>query len=162
MCNLKFSGKKKGYIITLSVLIVLTLSFIWGNSLLSKSASANTSGGVYNFFKPIIDFIFGEGNFTHAHFRKLAHFSEFFVLGVEIYLLFRVIYGNIRCKVITILLLGFFAGLIDESLQIISSRGASFLDVLIDFLGYSFAIIISMIFSIVIYKIKHRKCLKAQ
>ena len=148
------SKRKSVFIIILWVFIVLTVGFIWGNSLQSTTNSAQTSSGVYTFFKPLLDFVFGKNNFTHTHFRKLAHFAEFFVLGIEIYLLFRVKYGNIRCKIITIVLIGFFAGLIDESLQVLSSRGASMLDVLIDFSGFCSAVILSILATITIYKIK--------
>ena len=75
---------KKIKIIITSLLLGCTLLFIFVNSCLSKQTSGNESGALFELVKPIFDFIFGKGVITHQIFRKLAHFSEFALLGLEI------------------------------------------------------------------------------
>lgn len=134
-------GKKTGIII-FSVLIALTLAFIWGNSAVSKNASAAGSSRVYNALKGALDFIFGEGVITHSVFRKLAHGGEFMLLGLEICAL-RLFLGGAGIRGFAALLpYGLFVAVADESIQILSERGSSVTDVLIDYCGYLTALLI--------------------
>ena len=144
------SNKRKIFAVILSVLIVLTLWFIFGNSLKSQSASVVSSGGVFEKVKPLFSAIFGEGIITHSIFRELAHFAEFFVLGLEVSVLCLVtlkLKGKMQAPVYFI---GLVVALIDESLQFLTDRGPEIIDVIIDFSGYltAVAFIILVIVSI--------------
>lgn len=148
-------GKKLKIIIT-SVVIALTLAFIWGNSAVSVAQSGQSSGGVYGSVKPALDKIFGEGVITHHVFRKTAHLVEFFCLGIEVCLLYYFIYGIKPSKLSEIFLCGLAVAVIDESIQILSSRGSDVFDVLIDFIGFAIAVGLSNLAFIAIKKIKEK------
>lgn len=129
-------GKNKIAAAVTGVLIVVTLGFIWGNSCLSIAASGKESEGVFSKLKPVFDFLLGEGTVSHSLFRKLAHAAEFFLLGAEISLLYFFSGASAIKKVFEILFSGLFTAVIDESIQILSLRGSSVKDVLIDFSGF--------------------------
>ncbi len=144
------SKTRKIFAFLLSFTILLTLIFIWGNSLKTVTESGEQSGEVYSAFTPLLNFIFGEGTITHSMFRKLAHVFEYFVLGVQAFTLILVIKG---LKWITLLLglpFGIFVGVIDECLQLISKRGASVTDVFIDLIGFILSGLIMAILTLII------------
>ena len=106
-----------------AVLIIITLAFIWSNSLLNREYSTMESNWVLELFS----LIFGSGAVSEHFIRKLAHFAEFAFLGAELYVFF----GKYRLSVSH----GLFAALADESLQMLSDRSAEVKDVLLDFSG---------------------------
>ena len=118
--------------------------------MMSRAQSAKESAKVYETVKPVFDRAFGEGVVTHDILRKMAHFFEFFVLGLEIGVLFCLLKTMNPKWLAMVLPFGFLVGGIDETIQIFSKRGASFLDVLLDFSGYLLAI---MLFYAVYYLI---------
>lgn len=144
------SKKKRLGIIVLSILTVLTLAFIFGNSMANKSQSSEISSGVYDVFKPFFDRIFGENVITHAVIRKLAHMGEFFILGIEVCSLFILIFINTIKSFLLSLPIGLIVGIIDETIQIFSNRGASIIDVLIDYSGYMILWIIYFVICIIV------------
>lgn len=149
--------KKKILVIITSILLGLTLIFIWGNSCLSKAESTQQSTGVYNLVKPILDAIFGKDVITKNIFRKIAHATEFCLLGLEIVILYFLIHGINVKKLSEIISSGLFVAVIDESIQILSNRGPMISDVLIDFSGYVFGLIIFYLTAFIIYKIMTSK-----
>jgi len=74
----------------LTALLIITLMFIWGNSLLSREYSGNESMRIVVF----LERFFGEGNVSEHLVRKLAHFLEFSALGAELFGMFR----NCKCS----------------------------------------------------------------
>jgi len=141
------SKSKKIRITVLSVLIALTVGFIWINSCFSKAVSSGESEGLFKLIKPIFDAIFGEGVITHGFFRKMAHFGEFGLLGIEINLLYIELFGENRKKIFQAVRLGLYVALIDETIQVLSSRGPAIVDIWIDFAGYVTAtLLLHMIF----------------
>ena len=148
-------------IVIVSIAIALTLWFIFSNSLTPSAKSLETSEGIYEQVKDPVEAVVGEGKVTHSVFRKMAHFFEFFVLGVEVALLFTLIFGLKLKNLIWILISGITVGIIDESLQNISKRTASVTDVFIDLAGFTLAVIISYgiyaLFKLVKKKIKSNK-----
>lgn len=121
----------------LAVAIVLTLSFIFGNSALPQKESAELSGRLLS----LLQSIFGKDNafarFLATYIRKLAHFAEFGLLAFEVFLLSRVRHFPPLPSALLSLPLGFLVAAADETLQIFTGRGASFIDVLIDFCGFA-------------------------
>ena len=67
----------------LAVFIVLTLVFIWGQSVMDRELSSEESGFVMRLVTPVLELIVGRGNVTEHMVRKLAHFCEFALLGAE-------------------------------------------------------------------------------
>ena len=113
----------------LRFLLIVTLCFIWGNSLLSRDDSAALSQGLTAWLRSI-------GIPVTDHFvRKLAHFCEFGLLGVELMLLFWLRSGLRLRELCLSALAAFLAAAIDETIQIFTGRGAQIKDVLLDFTG---------------------------
>ncbi len=129
-------------IVIVSIAIALTLWFIFSNSLTPSSKSLETSEGIYEQVKDPIEAVVGQGKVTHAVFRKMAHFFEFFVLGVEVALLFTLLFGLKLKNLIWIFISGIMVAIMDEGLQNFSKRTASVTDVFIDIAGFMLAVII--------------------
>ena len=72
----------------LAVLILLTIVFIWGHSLMSREDSSKESDWVRQLLTPVLELLVGEGNVTEHLVRKLAHFCEYALLGLELLLFF--------------------------------------------------------------------------
>lgn len=126
--------------IILVVLIVLTLLFIWSSSLENAERSSDKSAAVVEVVKPIVDpkDKIDDGLFVNI-VRKLAHFTEFALLGAEVYLLFMTFD---RWKKMTLpsfalpIGLSFICAVTDELLQLTSDgRSCEFLDIMIDLGG---------------------------
>lgn len=124
----------------LAILIVLTLAFIWSNSLENAEVSSDKSGKVIEIVKPIVD---PEDKIDDDMFvnivRKLAHFSEFALLGMESFL-FAVTFrkkGRTTLPYAGVAIGGaFLCAVTDELLQLTSEgRSCQFLDMMIDLAG---------------------------
>lgn len=167
MNNMKIDFKNKTQV-ALLILIALTLCFIFGQSILPPSKSMQTSdeiaGVVDGMFtgssgesseersRPMLDFIV-------KYMRKIAHFVEHGILGIEVFLLFFVLEKNsgrakrimpIDVKTLLFSLnVGLLVGFFDESIQILSGRNYNIIDVWLDFAGYAtFTLVITLIFVI--------------
>ena len=120
----------------LLALIAGTVVFIFVNSALPPEVSAEQSGTVGGIIAEIIPPDTDLGSFIQEYLRKIAHFTEYGMLGIEISLLVffyfkrRVLFG---CSAAAV---PFFVGFIDESIQILSDRGPSISDVWIDIGGF--------------------------
>lgn len=123
-------------IITLAILFLIVLCFIWGNSMLSVEVSSKISSAVGEILKKF----FGGGENSVAadgmSVRKLAHFVEFCALGVTSSLLLKFCVRNPYVCFSLLALLGMFIPIVDETIQIFSGRGPSIRDVWIDIGGY--------------------------
>ena len=103
------------------VLIVLALIFIWGNSFLG-TASYKLSGSLKDFL-----------GMDELVLRKLAHLTEYAVLGAVLALALR----KTKHKLIIVLGSGLAVAVIDELIQSISLyRHSSPFDVLLDMCGF--------------------------
>ncbi|MDO5413488.1 MAG: VanZ family protein [bacterium] len=133
---MKASVRKRWNII-LGLLVLLTLAFIWGNSLLPRTESQEISRGLLAELCAALEHVGMHLDPQNDHWlRKLAHFGEFGMLGAELGLLLclnrrQSVQGFVNCA---------FAGLAvavtDEALQLISNRGSQVQDVLLDFAGF--------------------------
>lgn len=118
----------------LSILLLLMLAFIWGNSLLDPEKSwaiSNAVQQILSHFTPV-----AESEMTislwGAIIRKLAHFSEFFVFGVLLLLRLYKGGGHIPCETF---LFGVLTALTDETIQFYTGRTSSVFDVWLDIAG---------------------------
>lgn len=124
------------------LLIVATLVFIFCNSLDSREESSDKSGFVTEIITPILKIFMGKGNVTEHFVRKLAHFTEFFILGAESAVLAFLILRRGRVGVLSCLLFGVLSALSDETIQLFTGRGPSVADVWLDFGGFVTAFLI--------------------
>jgi VanZ family protein len=137
----------KAYIrMTKLVMVVLMLLFIWGNSLLPASVSSTESGYVEQLVRPIllpIQALLGRAGIVvtlSQLVRKMAHFTEYTVLGVMMSVLF--VRPNGRGRFFLSEFLCLAAAMVDEGIQLFSEgRGASLRDVAIDFSGATLGIL---------------------
>lgn len=134
--------KKKGKLL-LSVLCVLTVLFIWGNSLLDKDESQAVS---MELLRQIVGLaeklgLIIEGTDDHW-LRKLAHFCEFGLLGTELSLLMLLNRSFGRQGIVNCLFAGLLTAVADETIQLFSNRGSQVQDVLLDFSGVITAVVL--------------------
>lgn len=135
------------YSTILTILIILTICFIFSNSLESREVSSEKSNAVMEMVEPLFEGVVGEGNVTNHLIRKTAHFVEFFTLGVLLTARFVLAFFSEeqqRCSKwiapITALGCGVLIAAMDETIQIFSHRGAQVQDVLLDSTGVAVAV----------------------
>lgn len=117
-----------------TALLIAILAFIWGNSALPGETSGTLSGWLGQVLSSFLPFLTTE-NGLHI-LRKLAHFSEFAVLGMNLCWLFCMVIERKAWKYSLPLLCGIAAACIDETIQIFSpGRYCSIVDVGIDTAG---------------------------
>ncbi len=134
--------------LTAAVLTAATLIFIISNSARSAEASTEQSDA----FKDIVEIFIPEntkfGKWVLDNIRKIAHFTEFGLLGIESAVLISAL-SNTRKKRLSIGGVSSFFGLlvafIDETVQIFSERGPSVSDMWIDLGGFVFYAVLTYI-----------------
>ena len=132
------AGKRKTNLF-LVLLLVLTLCFIWGNSLLPRAESTQLSTGVMDWLSPLLHWLKLE--LIDEHFiRKLAHFGEYAALGLELAGLFFLNLGRRMKSAVAAALCALLAAAADECLQFVSHRAPMVKDVLLDLSGALFGI----------------------
>jgi len=119
-----------------TVLLILCLVFIWGNSLIPARASREFSDVLQTVLH---DIFFGEpvqtttGISSSKLLRKIAHFGEFAALGM----LLSWRHGMLKKPGYDTLLLGVGAACVDETLQFLApGRAPQWSDVLLDSSGF--------------------------
>ena len=121
----------------LCALIFATLSFIFINSLFPPSVSSEesetVSGIIAQIFPPDTPF----GTFITENIRKIAHFLEFGLLGIEVAIYVALFKRKTAMWAPVSQIFGFFVAFIDETLQIFSGRGAMIEDVWLDIFGFA-------------------------
>ena len=120
---------------TAKILLVLNLAFIWGNYLLPGELSGAFSDWVKNLILSLLPAQSGVG-VGGGLFRKLAHFTEFALLGIVLFRLIRNREDKTPVAWLLSLGCGFFVACVDELLQHFSpGRAPRFGDVCIDTAG---------------------------
>ena len=118
----------------LLVLIVLTLCFIWGNSLMPATFSGAISGWAKNVLNAILGDMGNSGMSGDGVLRKIAHASEFAVLGVLLTLLME---EECKTKLSFLVLYGLGVAFVDETIQLfVDGRSGQIQDVWIDLAGF--------------------------
>ncbi len=142
--------------IIIITLLILNILFIFTNSLLPPELSSEESeafGGILSkLFPPDTAF----GAFIRDNVRKLAHFAEFFTLGVLSALVTR-LYLRGRVTVLMSYVFGLLVALVDETIQIFTGRGPMISDVWLDFSGYVLSLTLVYILILLINKYKNGK-----
>lgn len=117
--------------------IILTLAFIFSNSLRTPEQSLEQSGAVGSFMATIFPPDTVLGGFIHENIRKIAHFVEYALLGAEAALLISFYLGRRLSVVLAAIPCAAVVALVDETLQYFSDRGPAILDVWIDLGGFA-------------------------
>lgn len=152
------SKKIKTVLTIFSVTTILTLLFIWGQSVIPSAGSAKESTSVKNAIEGVLNFVaLKELIVSENLVRKLAHIIEYSLLGLQLPVLAvfsekkieRMAFEKIYPK---IALLPMLVAVIDETIQIFSLRGSQVSDIWIDFAGATFAMIISLLICLKIRK----------
>ena len=108
------------------------LCVIWGNSLLPGESSSQFSGWVGQLLERLLPFLHMDSELAITVLRKLAHFSEFAVLGV----LLSWLCGMLGNRWFVPALWGIAAASVDETIQrFVPGRYGCLTDVLIDTAG---------------------------
>ena len=124
--------------IILAVLMLGTLIFIFVNSALPPEVSDEQSAAVGGFITSLLPEGTRLHSFVSEYIRKIAHFTEYGLLGIET-ALYVLLYAKRRGRaVLTTLPLPLFVGFTDETVQIFSGRGPAISDVWIDIGGFFF------------------------
>ncbi len=132
---------KHRMVICLTLLIFL-LVFIWGNSCLPGEASGAFSAWI----KDLLARLFGwesadQDPAGHGLLRKLAHFTEFFALGLDLCWLMSMLRRKRWEASLLALGCGFLTACADETIQrFVPGRGPGWADVGIDTLGVALGI----------------------
>ena len=114
------------------LLTVLLLCFIWGNSMLPGEISGRFSDWVKSILAMLLPGDVPGVTTGGGLLRKIAHFSEFAMLGMCLTWRF----GMLEKKKILALVYGFGVACVDETIQrFVPDRGPSLRDVAIDTCG---------------------------
>lgn len=145
--------------IVLCIAVVATLAFIWSNSLADTPASTERSNTVIRLLKPIVDPHGRLGAKLLTMFvRKAAHFTEFAILGVELFLLFGTferIGASVRAALLLPVVSCLFCAVTDECIQLFSAgRACRLTDVLIDLSGSVFGILVTVLIGYAAKKVR--------
>lgn len=140
---------------TLALLIGATLLFIFGNSMLDAAASTEQSDSAYELFSWLFSRL--TVLFPDLSFRKLAHFTEFALLGGELFLLggfFRAPYVPLGA-----LPLSFLVACTDELLiqRRVPGRSGEWRDVWIDTAGAIVGMILVFLWILIKERIAGKK-----
>ena len=148
--------KRKILSAVLICLCIVTVAFIWGNSMLDRETSSNMSNLVLTVLEPIIR-SFGIVSEDDRWLRELAHFTEFGALGAELLFLAAVrgrlgLQAAVNCAFAALLV-----ALADETIQLASGRGSQVLDVLLDFSGALTGILIAWLICLLIKRHREKR-----
>ena len=138
---MKARQKRRRWNILLGILLAATLCFIWGNSLLSREDSAELSCWITEWLTQFMENLPLQQPDEHV-IRKLAHFGEFALLGLELAALFFLNRGRSLRSACLSALCALAAASMDETIQMFSNRSATVKDVLLDFSGALTAILL--------------------
>lgn len=144
-------------------LTILTVVFIFFNSFQNGEQSKNISSTVLffinDFFEKINLNLQIEGNFL----RKLAHFIEFFALGLFLMFTFEAFTKKTYNIISWALFLSLLIPVIDETIQIFSNgRASQVTDVILDFFGMFCGLFYVIFWISVKNKIKKQKIFLAK
>jgi len=124
------------------ILGVLMHILIFTQSLLQGDLSAGQSGFIVDILHPIVLNMGVNIDVDTFSFiiRKLAHFTEFFVLAAFWYLVYSKYFSKLKL-IIVVLTHGLITATLDETIQLfVDGRSGELLDVLIDFSGVLMAV----------------------
>lgn len=143
------------------ILLILTIGFTWNNSRKTVAQSQAESQTVSDKIQTVVNKAEHNEQTTTApnavvqKLRKAAHLIEFFAIGIELSALSFVLKKRFLPQSLwNILSSAIVIAVIDESIQILSGRGASVKDILLDFSGAVAGFLIALFVRFVITSCK--------
>lgn len=151
--------KKAGKYILL-FLTVACLAYIFSNSLKNSSSSSAQSGRIVQLVSELCEVLTGKpvhpDRITHF-VRKLAHFTEFALLGFLGTSAMASFFGKVRGRVHVLLFWGLASAVTDEFLQRFSrGRSPQVTDITLDFAGFLLGLGVAWLISALVAR-KRRK-----
>ncbi len=147
----------------LYVTLTLSIAAVWGQSCLNKQESTVNSDMVIDMITPVDELqTQDQGQFWNymrltAWVRKAAHIIEYMALGMQMMLILLLKDKNSLKYCICCLYAGLTLALVDETIQIFSSRGPLVSDLWIDLAGTVCGIGVAYLCMLLVKKIKKRK-----
>lgn len=138
-----------------TVLGLLWLIFIWGNSLQTAVESSQRSRGILSLIFPLLSGLGIPEELMHTLVRKLAHMAEFGILGILWALAILPKTGSLLKRMGLCLALCLGAAAVDETIQLfVPGRSGELLDVCIDLTGSLLGVVLAAILTHVFEKKK--------
>lgn len=126
----------KGIRALLTILVLLWVGYVFTNSLVPASQSSAISGGVVGQLNSMLHQIGIPMEVTDHIVRKSAHFIEFTLLGILLFLTIRSYSPHPGRHLFVGLFLGLLIPVADEFIQLfVEGRGSQVSDVVLDFGG---------------------------
>lgn len=122
--------------------ILLTLLFIFTNSLRAPGESMEQSNAARGFLEVLFSYDKPLGKFVLENVRKIAHFAEYAFLGAEIAAFVMFHLQKPYVKAALLFPLAMCVAVIDETLQYFSGRGPAIADVWIDLGGFAAGLLV--------------------
>lgn len=116
--------------------MLLTLLFIFTNSLRTPEQSMEQSSAVEDFMATVFPPETPFGAFVKEYVRKIGHFVEYGILGVETAVFVSLYLQNKRKMALMSVPAAVCTAFFDETLQYFSGRGPAIMDVWIDLGGF--------------------------
>lgn len=141
------------------VLSALVVAFIFSNSLKGAKATVSQSKSISDvLYNAVGGSISIKKELFHSIIRKVAHMTEFALLGMFIGGIFIFIYLKNGKKYISLpILIGLLVGVCDEYIQSFFTRKSLVSDVLIDFGGVLIGLVITVLATVIINKIRKKR-----
>jgi len=130
--------------IILLVLMILSVAFIFSNSLMDAYLSGLQSGYVLSILQRVAEYLgFNPARITESMVRKLAHFAQFALFGFLLFAYIAAWFGKIKPHIFMGLFFGLFTAVSDEFIQLfVYGRGSMVEDVVLDFFGFIFGMVV--------------------
>ena len=150
--------KAKHWMWIFALLSIVTIAYIWGNSLKSIPESAAQSTIVAEVLRPILD---PQEKMTlnafHNLVRKLAHLAEFFALGVFVCGFAVSLGAELKKRLISLpILIVLSVAVADEYIQHFTKRGSLVTDVVLDFVGALGGLLAAVLIYKIVLRIKKK------
>ena len=127
-------GRAKRRIFT--AITILFVLFIFHNSMFPGAQSSSQSQYVMNLLNHMLGVLRSSVTLSEHFVRKVAHFTEYFALGILLLITIRAYRGPVRKSAFAGMFFLLLVPVIDEFIQLFTpQRGSSVLDVLLDFCG---------------------------
>lgn len=145
--------------IIFSLLAMLVVGYIFYNSSQTSQVSNERSNEIVEEIKPIVD---PKGKIDKQDFneyvRKAAHFFEFSLLGLALGGVMACVYGKTARRLFSLpLLISLMVAVTDEFIQSFTGRTSKVKDILIDFSGATFGLLMILFVVLLICRARRKK-----